>query len=183
MSFTPGEVKVPKTAQGQLLTASGRISTARMVKVKLEAIHGCVSSLRANSVPELVTPRVTYLPQTRSSHGAIGEPSSPNALADALGQMSLGSAPNGHYRFSTIAEGLFTSDESTQRAIKISVGFGNGSLAHLQMRFNVSQTKVLRIIFGQLTSKSDGHVSFFLRNSCSQPGGPRFSLGFVLRRS
>ena len=144
-SFTPGQVRVPKTAHAPVLTASGRISTARVEKGQGEAIHARVSSLQANSVPDLVTPQVTYVAQARPSHGAIGEPSPPHGLANALGQMSLGSAPvpshDGHYRFSSVSDGIFTSDEAAQRAIKISSDLKNGALGHLQMRFNVSQSK------------------------------------------
>lgn len=144
-TFTPGQVRVPKTAHGPVLTASGRISTARVESGKGGAVHGRVSSLHANSVPDLVAPQVAYVAQARPSHGTIGEPSPPHSLAHALGQMSLGPAPvpthEGHYRFSSVSEGEFTSDEDAQRAIKITAVVGNESLGHLQMRFNVSPCK------------------------------------------
>jgi hypothetical protein len=132
------------------LTASGRISTARVAEVQGEAVHGRVSSLQANSVPDLVTPQVTHVAQARPSHGAIGEPSFPPGLAAALGQMSLGGSRildyDGHYRFSTILEGIFTCEEVAQRAIKIEGDLGDGSLYHLQMRFNVSQPQFLSLL-------------------------------------
>jgi len=151
-SFTPGEPKDAKVAREPILTASGRISTARIAKVqgelKIEIPHGRVSSLYANSVPDLVTPQVTYVDQARTSHGAIGEQSPPQGLAEALRQMSLGSASmsnyDEHYRFSTVMEGRFTADEVAQRAFKITVGYGNGNgSVHLQMLFSVREFKVL----------------------------------------
>lgn len=146
-SFTPSEVKDTKTAHEPVLTASGRISTARIAKVpgEAKAAHGRVSSLRANTIPDFVTAQVTHVDQARTSHGAIGEPSPPQGIVDALRQMSFGGAAvvdqDGHYRFSSIMEGSFTSEETAQRAFKVSVFFGKESLGHLQMLFNVSQPK------------------------------------------
>jgi hypothetical protein len=155
-SFTPGEPKDAKVTREPVLTASGRISTARIAKVpgelKIDIPNGRVSYLHANSVPDLVTPQVTYVDQARTSHGAVGEPSPPQDLVEALRQMSLSSAAmslgpammssyDEHYRFSTIMEGRFTADEVAQRAFKITVGYGNGNgSVHLQMLFNVSQS-------------------------------------------
>ncbi|KAF7505790.1 hypothetical protein GJ744_000461 [Endocarpon pusillum] len=121
-SFTPGEVKDTKITREPVLTASGRISTACVVKVpgEAKAAHG----------------------RARTSHGAIGEPSPPQALVDAFRQLSLGGAAivdqDGHYRFSSIMEGSFTSEEISQRAFKVSVFFGKESLGHLQMLFNTT---------------------------------------------
>jgi hypothetical protein len=141
-SFTPGQVQVSRNARGQILTASGRISTACIENDQGEGSHGRVSSLHANSVPDLATPQVTHVAQAHSSHGAVGEPSPPHGLANVLGQLSLGSARTptyeGHYRFSSVYEGTLTSDEAAQRAIKIVGDPGNRSVTHLQARFNVS---------------------------------------------
>lgn len=146
-SFTPSEVKDTKITRERVLTASGRISTACIAKVpgEAKAAHVRVSSLHANTVPDFVTTQVTHFDQARTSHGAIGEPSPPQALVDALRQLSLGGAAivdqDGHYRFSSIMEGSFTSEEISQRAFKVSVFFGKESLGHLQMLFNVSEPK------------------------------------------
>ena len=145
-SFTPGQGKVSKTAHGAVLTASGRKGTTSIENPQGEAFHGRVSSLQANSVPDLVAPQVAHIAQARHSHGAIAKPSPPRGLANGHGPMSRSSAPvpyyDGHYRFSSISEGVFTSDEAAQRAIKVSGDFVSGSVGHLQMRFNVNRTRL-----------------------------------------
>lgn len=145
-SFTPGQVEAANLAHGAAITTGARISTTRVANVSAEAIHGRVSSLSENSVPDLVAPQVTHLAQAGLSHGAIGNPSFTNGLAHALGQMSLGPVSNpyvsSHYRFSSLFDGQFTSEEETQRAIRISGDFGNGALEHLRSRYNVSRSSI-----------------------------------------
>lgn len=166
---------------------SGRNSTARVANAQGEVFHGRVSSLQANSVPDLVTPQVTHAAQARPSHGAIGKPSPPHGLAEARGQTSRGSASianyDGHYRFSSVSEGFFTSDEAAQRAIKISGDFLSGSVGHLQMRFNVSRSKNPPTLIVLIGLQPDRYLSFLLWDSCSQPPRWGVSLRPVLRRS
>lgn len=117
-SFTPGQGNVSKTAHEAVLTASGRKCTTSGENPPGEAVHG----------------------RARHSHGAIAKPSPPRGLANGHGPVSRGStlAPyyDGHYRFSSVSEGIFTSDEAAQRAIKVSGDFVSGSVGHLQNRFN-----------------------------------------------
>lgn len=141
-NFEPGQAEFPINAQRQALTAGVRIASGRVEKLQGEAGHGRVSSLQANSVPDVVTPQVAHVTQARTDHGAIGEPSPPQALADALARVSLGSGSasshEAHYRFSSIYEGTLTSDDHIQRAIKIISGSPTVSVGHLQPLLKVS---------------------------------------------
>ena len=184
-SFTPGQVEAPKTGRGPIKTARGCISTDPVAKHQGEAVHGRVSSLQANSVPDLVTALVTHVAQAHTSHGAIGEPSPPHGLANALGQMSLGPtsvAQDNHYRFSTVCEGTFTSDEAAQRAIKITqttVGSAKGALRHLQASFNVGTPPAFPLFPAYF--EPDKGIPVLLRHSCSRADWPRVSLRSVLQ--
>lgn len=186
-SFTPGQVKAANLALGAAITTGARVYPTRVANVPAEAVHGRVSSLSRNSVPDLVAPRMTHLSQAGPSHGAIGNPSYTNGLAHAFGQMSLDpvSIPyvSGHYRFSSLFDGQFTSEEKAQRAIRISGDFDNGALEHLSSRFNVSQFNIWLFWSSQLTSNSDKALCFSLRHGYPLPDWSGLSLPSVLRHS
>jgi hypothetical protein len=156
-TFTPGQIQPPVNVKGKgrVLNVSDRLSVATGRQGRVEATYGGVSSLQANSVPDFAAPQVTHDAQARtSSHGAVGEPSPPHNMVKLLDQLTLGSGrflkQEDHFRFSSLFEGTFTSDDTAQRAIKITGDLGNASVGHLQARFNVGN--FFGLVFTWLTT-------------------------------
>ena len=101
-----------------------------------------VSLLQHESCPDVLDVPFAHVFHAQDSFGVVGQTASTRGMINALNHLSLGQASgqkiDGHYRFSSIHEGVFTADETTQRAIKISSGPRLKALDHLQARFNVS---------------------------------------------